>query len=47
MPAYRLSDPVDRRIRRDPVLLAATLVWATFAAWRRAGATNLRRAARR
>jgi hypothetical protein len=40
MPAYRLSDPVIATFIVLPILLAATLVWATFTAWRRSGATE-------
>jgi hypothetical protein len=39
MPAYRLSDPVIAAFVVIPLFLAATLVWATFTAWRRSGAT--------
>jgi len=38
MPAYLLSDPVIAAFVVIPVILAATLVWATFTAWRRSGA---------
>src|SRR4029453_12728466 len=40
MPVYRLSDPVIAAFILIPVMLAATLVWATFTAWRRSGATD-------
>ena len=40
MPAYQLSDPVIAAFAVIPLLLAATLVWATFTAWRRSGATE-------
>jgi hypothetical protein len=45
MPAYRLSEPDVTAFVVIPVLLAATLVWATLIAWRRSGA--LESAARR
>jgi hypothetical protein len=40
MPASQLSDPVIAAFVVIPVVLAATLVWATLAAWRRSGATE-------
>jgi hypothetical protein len=40
MPAYRLNDPAVAAFVVIPVLLAATLVWATLAAWRRSGASE-------
>jgi hypothetical protein len=40
MPAYRLSDPVIAAFILIPVMLAATLAWATLTAWRRSGATE-------
>jgi hypothetical protein len=40
MPSYRLSDPVIATFVVIPIVLAATLVWATLTAWRRSGATE-------
>jgi hypothetical protein len=40
MPPYRLSDPAVATFVVIPVLLAATLVWATLSAWRRSGASE-------
>lgn len=40
MPSYRWSEPEVAVFVVLPVLLAATLVWATFAAWRRSGASE-------
>ena len=40
MPAYQLSDPVIAAFILIPVMLAATLAWATFTAWRRSGTTE-------
>jgi hypothetical protein len=40
MPALQLSDPVIAAFVVIPIMLAATLVWATLAAWRRSGATE-------
>ena len=40
MPAYQLSDPVIATFILIPVMLATTLAWATFTAWRRSGATE-------
>jgi hypothetical protein len=40
MPSYELSDPVIATFVVIPVVLAATLVWATLTAWRRSGATE-------
>jgi hypothetical protein len=38
MPSYQLSDPVIATFVVIPIVLAATLVWATLTAWRRSGA---------
>ena len=40
MPPYRLSEPDIAAFVIIPVLLAATLVWATLIAWRRSGASE-------
>ena len=40
MPPYRWSDPVVVAFIAIPVALAVTLVWATFTAWRRSGASE-------
>ncbi len=40
MPAYQLGDPVIAAFVVIPVFLAATLVGATLAAWRRSGASQ-------
>ena len=40
MPPYALNDPVVAAFVVLPVLLAATLVWATITAWRRSGASE-------
>jgi len=40
MPPYRLSEPGVAAFVVIPVLLAATLVWATLVAWRRSGASE-------
>jgi hypothetical protein len=40
MPAYQLTDPVIAAFIMLPIGLAATLVWATFVAWRRSGASE-------
>ena len=40
MPAYPLSDPVIAAFVLIPMMLAATLAWATLTAWRRSGATE-------
>jgi hypothetical protein len=40
MPAYELTDPVIAAFIVIPILLAATLIWATLTAWRRSGATE-------
>jgi hypothetical protein len=40
MPPYRLTDPVIAAFVVIPVALAATLVWATYIAWRRSGANE-------
>lgn len=40
MPAYQLTDPVIAAFIVIPIVLAATLIWATLTAWRRSGATE-------
>jgi hypothetical protein len=40
MPPYALNDPVVAAFVVIPLLLAATLVWATLTAWRRSGASE-------
>jgi hypothetical protein len=40
MPAYQLSDPVIAAFVLIPIMLAATLVWATLTTWRRSGSTE-------
>src|SRR5262245_10992033 len=40
MPPYRWSDPVVVAFVAIPIALAVTLVWATFTAWRRSGASE-------
>jgi hypothetical protein len=40
MPAYQLNDPVIAAFVVLPIGLAATLVWATYVAWRRSGASE-------
>jgi hypothetical protein len=40
MSAYPLSDPVTAAFVVIPLVLAATLVWATYTAWRRSGASE-------
>ena len=40
MPPYRWSDPVVLAFVAIPIALAVTLVWATFTAWRRSGASE-------
>src|SRR5688572_26592343 len=40
MPSSQLSDPVIATFVVIPIVLAATLVWATLTAWRRSGANE-------
>lgn len=40
MPPYQLRDPVIAAFVVIPVVLAVTLVWATYTAWRRSGASE-------
>ena len=40
MPPFQLTDPVVATFVAIPVVLVATLVWATLTAWRRSGASE-------